>query len=67
MFTLGAERKAHVELLGKRLSETVPNVIVLTGGKSSKESKRLLEQVASAPQAEPLVIIATGKYIRNLQ
>jgi superfamily II DNA or RNA helicase len=36
---------------------------VLTGGNSSKKSKQLLEQVASAPEDQPLVIIATGKYI----
>ena len=58
-----SERRAHVELLGERLRETVPDTIVLTGGKSSKESKLLLERVAFAPQEQPLVIVATGKYV----
>jgi hypothetical protein len=57
------ERKNHVELLEKVLSEKVPNLIVLTGGKTTKERTRLLEQVASAPEGQPLVIVATGKYI----
>ena len=57
------ERKAHVELLKKALSESIPNLIVLTGGKSTKERRRMLEQVASAPEDQPLVIVATGKYI----
>ena len=57
------ERKAHIDILEKALREKVPNLIVLTGGKSSKESKRVLEQVASAPEDQPLVIIATGKYV----
>jgi len=36
---------------------------LLGGGKTSKESKLLLEQVASAPHEQRLVIVATGKYV----
>ena len=58
-----SERKAHVDMLAKALRERVPNVIVLTGGQPSAARKHLLEQIASLPENEPLVLIATGKYI----
>jgi hypothetical protein len=57
------ERKHHVELLEKELRAKAPNVIALTGGQPAKERRRLLEQIAAVPQDEPLVIIATGKYV----
>jgi superfamily II DNA or RNA helicase len=58
-----SDLKVHINLLQEALIKSIPNLIVLTGGKSQKESKRLLEKVASVPEGEPLVIIATGKYI----
>jgi superfamily II DNA or RNA helicase len=57
------ERKTHVELLEKSLQEKVPNVIALTGGQPSKERKRLLGQIAAVPEEQPLIIVATGKYV----
>lgn len=57
------ERKNHVELLEKELRTKALHVIALTGGQPSKERKRLLEQIAAVPEDEPLVIVATGKYV----
>jgi superfamily II DNA or RNA helicase len=58
-----SDRKAHIDVFEKALREKIPNLIVLTGGKTLKERKQLFEQVASAPEDQPLVIIATGKFI----
>jgi superfamily II DNA or RNA helicase len=57
------ERKTHVEMFEQLLREKLPNVIALTGGQPSKERRRLSEQIAAAPESEPLVIVATGKYV----
>ncbi len=57
------ERKNHVDLLEKELREKIPHVIALIGGQPSRERKRLLEQIAAVPEDEPLVIVATGKYV----
>jgi superfamily II DNA or RNA helicase/sugar phosphate isomerase/epimerase len=57
------ERKTHVEILEKALREKASNVIALTGGQPSKERKRLLEQITAVPEEQPLVIVATGKYV----
>jgi len=58
-----SDRKAHIELLESALKEKIPNLFVLTGGKSNKGRKQLLEQVTSVPDNQTLVIIATGKYV----
>jgi superfamily II DNA or RNA helicase len=52
-----------VELLERELKAKLPNVITLVGGRSKKENKALLETVNSTPASEPLIIIATGKYV----
>ena len=57
------ERTAHVDLLAKALSEKLDNIIVLVGGQSAKERRRLLEQIGAVPPGKPLVIVATGKYV----
>jgi superfamily II DNA or RNA helicase len=57
------ERKSHVELLESALKDKLPNVITFVGGGSKKESKILLETVSSTPADQPLVIVATGKYV----
>lgn len=57
------ERTAHVELLAKKVSEKIPNVIVLTGGMGSKETKEVLAKIDGISPDEPLTLVATGKYI----
>lgn len=57
------ERTAHVELIVKRLSEKIPDVIGLTGSMSNNEKESVLNQIHSTPPNKPLVLVATGKYI----
>ena len=57
------ERTAHVELIADRLSKSIPNVIVLTGGMSAKERKAALERLSSIPPDGNIVIVATGRFV----
>jgi superfamily II DNA or RNA helicase len=57
------ERTSHVELLAKRLSEKIPNVITLTGGMGAKEKKETLMKISEIPSDKQLTLVATGKYI----
>lgn len=57
------ERTAHVELLAKKLSEKIPDVIVLTGGMGAKETKKTLTRISEMPPDKRLTLVATGKYI----
>lgn len=57
------ERTAHVEVLAKKLRETIPDVLVLTGGMGAKETKEVLAKIAEIPSDEPITLVATGKYI----
>jgi len=57
------ERTAHVELLAKRLSRRIPEVISLTGGKGTKESREILQRITDTPADKQLTLVATGKYI----
>jgi len=57
------ERTAHVELLAKKLSEKIPDVMALTGRMGAKETKETLTKISETPSDKPLTLIATGKYI----
>ena len=57
------ERTAHVELIARELSKTIPNVIELTGGMAAKERKTRLIRLSSIPPDENIVIVATGRFI----
>ena len=56
-------RTAHVETLAGLLEPHCPNVITLVGSESTKEKRQKMEQLQSIPPSEPLVIVATGKYV----
>lgn len=56
-------RTSHVALLAEQLQPHCPNVITLVGSNSSKEKRQKMEQLLSIPSSEPLIIVATGKYI----
>ena len=56
-------RTAHVEILATLLKPHCPNVITLIGSERTKEKREKMEQLQSIPSSEPLVIIATGKYV----
>ena len=57
------ERTEHLEEFAKRLKGFARNVIVLKGGTGKKERKALSQQIASIPDEEERVLIATGRYI----
>ena len=56
-------RKSHVVILAEKLSSKVRHTIILTGSGSDKEKKESLQRLQNIPPEEPLVIIATGKYV----
>ena len=56
-------RTSHVILLAELLQPHCPNVITLVGSDSTKEKRQKMKQLQSIPPSEPLIIVATGKYI----
>lgn len=56
-------RTSHVELLCNMLSQQVKNVVQLTGTGTTKEKRETLQQLYAVPNSEPLVVVATGKYV----
>lgn len=56
-------RTSHVTLLAEKLKTTIPNVITLTGSGSIKEKREALQRLQTISPSEPLVIVATGKYV----
>jgi superfamily II DNA or RNA helicase len=57
------ERREHLETLDHLLSQRIPNVFVMAGGMGKKQRKQLLDKIASVPEDEPRVILATGRYL----
>ena len=56
-------RTAHVEILASLLKPHCQNVITLVGSESIREKRQKMECLQSIPSTEPLVIVATGKYV----
>ena len=56
-------RTSHVTLLAEKLKTTIPNVITLTGSDSTKDKRDALLRLQAFSPSEPLVIVATGKYV----
>ncbi len=56
-------RTSHVTTLAEFLKPHCLNVITLIGSESTKEKRQKMEQLQSIPASEPIVIIATGKYV----
>lgn len=56
-------RTAHVDLLAEQCRKICPNVIRLVGNDSAKAKREIMEQLNSVPDDEPLVVVATGKYV----
>lgn len=54
---------SHVELLAKLLAPYCKNIITLVGLESTKEKRSKMERLQNISAAEPLVIIATGRYV----
>lgn len=56
-------RTAHVDLLAEECRKICPNVIRLVGNDSAKAKREVMEQLSLVPAEEPLVVVATGKYV----
>lgn len=56
-------RTAHVDLLVEECRKICPNVIRLVGNDSAKAKREVMERLRLVPADEPLVIVATGKYV----
>jgi superfamily II DNA or RNA helicase len=56
-------RKAHVDLLAKKLKDEVPDVITLTGGMGKKTTREIFQYIAEAPPEKNLILVATGHFI----
>jgi superfamily II DNA or RNA helicase len=57
------ERKDHLEYLAGELRDTVQHLVVLHGGMGVKQRRKVLEHLASIPDDEERLILATGRYI----
>ena len=56
-------RTAHVTMLAEMLRDKVKNVVTLTGTGNAKEKRKTLQHLHEISREEPLVIVATGKYV----
>lgn len=54
---------AHVSILADLLKPHCKNVITLVGSESTKEKREKMELLSSIPADEPMIIVATGKYV----
>lgn len=57
------ERKDHLEYLAGELRDTVKHLVVLHGGMGVKQRCKVMEHLASIPDDEERLILATGRYI----
>jgi superfamily II DNA or RNA helicase len=57
------ERTAHLEFLERELRGSIRNVIVLRGGRTSKQRREAIERLDKVPDHEERLILATGRYI----
>jgi len=57
------KRKDHIDILAEMLRPYCRNVIRLIGTASAKEKRQMMERLQEIPESEPLVIVATGKYV----
>ncbi len=57
------ERKEHAVVLTNLLAGSFRNIILLVGSDSQKQKREKLEALKRIPVSEPLVVVATGKYI----
>lgn len=56
-------RTSHVDYLAAECRKACPNVIRLVGNDSAKVKRETMAQLAAVPASEPLVVVATGKYV----
>jgi superfamily II DNA or RNA helicase/very-short-patch-repair endonuclease len=57
------ERIEHLRLLATQLSAAIPRVITLQGGMGRKQIQVAMSALTQAPDNQPRVLLATGRYI----
>ncbi|HFD87217.1 MAG TPA: hypothetical protein ENJ35_06040 [Gammaproteobacteria bacterium] len=57
------ERKEHLKYFAQRLQGITRNLIVLQGGKGNKKRRDDLKRLATIPDNEERLVLATGRYI----
>lgn len=57
------ERKDHLDLLAQRLSKFAKNVIVLRGGMGARQSRAANDALATIPDTQERLLLATGRYL----
>lgn len=57
------ERAEHVKTLAEKLAKECANVIRLIGSASQKEKREIMQKLGALSKEEPLIIVATGKYV----
>ncbi|MGH7267331.1 MAG: TOTE conflict system archaeo-eukaryotic primase domain-containing protein [Candidatus Rokuibacteriota bacterium] len=57
------ERRDHLEHLATRLRPFVRHLVVLQGGMTPSERREATAQLASIPEDEPRLLLATGRYV----
>ncbi len=56
-------RREHATVLAERFSKVCKHVVVMIGGQSAKQRDLVKAQLASIPEEEERLLIATGSYI----
>ena len=57
------ERYDHAKLLAEILREKSRNVVLLSGKGTAKEKREILQGLSQIPSDEPLILVATGRYV----
>lgn len=57
------ERYDHAKLLAEILREKSRNVVLLSGKGTAKEKRETLQGLSQIPASEPLILVATGRYV----
>lgn len=57
------ERKDHLDFFANELRDSVRHLVVLQGGMGAKKSREILTRLATIPDNEERLILATGRYI----
>jgi anaerobic selenocysteine-containing dehydrogenase len=57
------ERRDHLEHFATALRKVARHVVVLQGGTTVKERRKIAAQLAAIPDTEERIVLATGRYI----
>ena len=57
------ERKDHLEFLREKLQRFARHLVVLQGGRTDRQQRETLARLASIPDTEERLVLATGRYI----